>query len=382
MRLSWKHYLSSHASAATLNENASNIQKAFHPIDNPTESFQKLCQQPNLVVLSKSPIPNEVQASFLHTRRFESILQTKPHHNALTGFGARATAVKLNPVDLFTYAAENKVAPSMPQFLNCTETHEFKQIPSDNTNSEVRIPVFAVLPPFLADHIYDIEDWNADNILLIFVNVIKEWRTQQLQKLTTNDTTGNNNNNNNEISADDANNETTNNNNINNNNSSADDNMAANEALIALQADDIFHNILIFLWGIIIDNDTTKPVHLSICPRALTEAWADEQHQHLLHHNRLQHPSTQSTDLSNVANQVGSLVRAINSNNLTSTTKTTSAKDRGMEAFDRLPLLHRNTILLFSMAEEQDQHDVENTLPNPNLLNILQTKSHSASKNY
>ena len=144
--------------------------------------FSKLCEQPNLVILSKSPIPQEVQATFLHTSRKESFLQANPYYNALTGFGARATAVRVAPLDLFSFSTRSVHAPTMSQFLTITNPTKFKDITTDAQTTTVYIPGFAVLPPLLASHIYDLKDMTAETILQTFVHTINNWRETRLQE--------------------------------------------------------------------------------------------------------------------------------------------------------------------------------------------------------
>ena len=69
MLLSWKQFLLTHTLADELNKSATDVQTKFLSTDTPSQKFEKLAEYKNLVLLTKSVIGNEIQATFYHNSR-------------------------------------------------------------------------------------------------------------------------------------------------------------------------------------------------------------------------------------------------------------------------------------------------------------------------
>ena len=85
-----------HKDVAEYDENAEQIQSIIDPKDNPQTSFNHLADHPALLVLSKSFGTKEFQATFDHSNLKSSLLTTEHEHIALSGFGKRACAMKMD----------------------------------------------------------------------------------------------------------------------------------------------------------------------------------------------------------------------------------------------------------------------------------------------
>ena len=64
----WKEFIQAHKDQEEYEKNAESIQKIIDPKDQPVTSFTHLVDHPTLVALTKSPIEDEVQATFFHSK--------------------------------------------------------------------------------------------------------------------------------------------------------------------------------------------------------------------------------------------------------------------------------------------------------------------------
>ena len=97
MHLSWSHYLLAHPSIADLDVSAESIQAYFASNANPDSKFSKLCDNAALLLLTRSPVAGEVQATFHHASRKDSFQQTDHFIHDLMGLGTKAYAVRADP---------------------------------------------------------------------------------------------------------------------------------------------------------------------------------------------------------------------------------------------------------------------------------------------
>ena len=266
MILSWKHFLLTHALADELNKSATDVQTKFLSTDTPSQKFEKLTEYKNLILLTKSVIGNEIQATFYHNSRKDTFLHTNPFHNAFLGFSARATAIRMDPDKILVHSAAIKPVPSVTDFLKYVT-------PDDVTNlsgtSREFIQNFAVLPPFLSAALYDLDDWNAESVFFKMQQAIQLRRdniliskTTQQQNITAPTVTPNDTNEKPDPEHDNTPAATT-------------PTLSTDE----LATEQLFLPVLLFLWSIIKKEVLPSAIHLPVCPKETTMKWSEAQHQ-------------------------------------------------------------------------------------------------------
>ena len=103
MQLSWKNFLNNHPSTADLDTNAASIQTFFSSVTVADQKFTNLCENEALLLLTRSTVPKEVQATFHHSSRKDSFLQSDPFLLGLMGLGTKAYVVRTDPKLFFWY---------------------------------------------------------------------------------------------------------------------------------------------------------------------------------------------------------------------------------------------------------------------------------------
>ena len=150
MILSWKDFLLAHPLAPELHKSAQDIQTKFLSTDTPTQKFDTLKEYKSLVLLTKSVIGNEIQATFYHNARKDTFIQATPFYNTFLGFQTHATAVSLDPDKIFVHSAATNPIPSINQFLTCKSVDDVKNLTTGTQRDFIQN--FAVLPPSSPNH--------------------------------------------------------------------------------------------------------------------------------------------------------------------------------------------------------------------------------------
>lgn len=152
------------------------------------------------------------------------------------------------------------------------------------------------------------------------------------------------------------------------------------------------YRVLLFLWGVI----TEKTSSLKPCPLILCHRNNTQERVHNIYATYLgTHPDMYSTptrpiqhrvtitlesptphEFSAVANQVERLADALHYHfQDEAITRADTKASTDLKKFNKLPLINRNTILLFTLNEDQDQCDVAVMQPTKNFLQIIQNNS-------
>lgn len=369
MHLSWSHYLLNHPSVADLDVSAEPIQTYFASNATPENKFSELCDNAALLLLTRSPVAGEVQASFHHTSRKDSFQQTDPFLHGIMGLGNKAYAVRTDPRLIFKRTHQRKVVPTMEQFLACTSIDDIKNITLDDTNTHV-VWSSSVLPPYLYKNILSLDVWSAEPILLNLIQSIQNQRQTQPTNPTIpnpDDTTGTQLGTNNVVA------------NVENANGAPTqpvNNPTADPAQIPpppqqqqVQAPTqdqleteakLYYEPLKFLWAVAYEHDMLQGVPLPVCTRSKTNEWLDSLHtQHLSLHPTTTNKSSQQNH-PNLASSLTQLANALVAKDLEKHDQSNNNSiDKEVKKFNRLPTANRNTQLLFQLQEGQDQEDVE-----------------------
>ena len=126
-------------------------------------SFRHLADNKFIVCLTKGPGSDaEIQATFNHTIFKKSFTDIEPTCLALTGFGPRASAVKLTLKKIFKQSSKIKI-PKFGKLIKCKSADEIRALPRE---IEKKVDNYAILPPFLTQELFGDEDFSPMNVLV------------------------------------------------------------------------------------------------------------------------------------------------------------------------------------------------------------------------
>ena len=120
---------------------------------------------PTLVTLTKSPIEDEVQATFFHSKVKFSLLSSEHDHLALSGFGKRACTIRVDTKEMFRIPSSKKKIPSFKELINCSHTEDLLALTSKEGWQESKLESHAILSPFLTDIFFSEESVKAQDVL-------------------------------------------------------------------------------------------------------------------------------------------------------------------------------------------------------------------------
>ena len=254
MILKWSDYLKVHPSNKDYNTNASYLQKLISVKETEENSFRLLSDNKTVICIMKSIFNGERQATFYHTIKKASFIQTNPDFFALTGFGERATAVRLDPKELFK-KAKKAVVPSFIDMLKCKNVEEVKALTL--AKDKVYVDSYAILPPTLSEELFDEENFDPEFIILKIVNKVKLLDAiQRPEKIGLTDEK----NANGEI--------------IENIENGEDD----VEEVEKHPLEDSFGSIVNFLNNAMMKTKKVEPTALMVCTKPSTSTWGGQQH--------------------------------------------------------------------------------------------------------
>ena len=302
---------------------------------------------------------SEVQASFLHASEKESFQQEKPFSLALIGFGKRARAIRLNPELVFVRSTQKQKIPSFESFMSCISRDTVMSLEAENEKE--KIDSFAILPPCLADEIYEDESMEALDVLWRFIQRIKALRSSSSKKQPSED-------------GDDE-----------------DDDDVGNKSPKAEVEDDeeniveevpspsdekaSFYKILVFLWAVLKDHKSVTGTPITICNKRFTKKW--EEQQHLAHLKQEETPRPPLSNPPSGNKGFGELTGQLELNNNLTARKLETARDKededglGMKRFKKLSKVHQNILKMFTLTDFHSDEDIESLEPAPGMLEMI-----------
>ena len=371
MIIKWSDFLKTSPLNADYDTNAAALQRLISINETPENSFRHLADNKTLVCISKNALAGDIQATFSHTIKRASFLQTNPDYYALMGFGARATAVKIRHTDLFRHTQRTKSVPDFKALLQCTTTDEILNLRV--TNDKISIDFYAILPPCLTAELFEIEDLSPGNILLQFIGTINRMHMQQNttapRSEASNDTAADGNT----ITTDEQTNAaptgtqptasptTTNDTETTDTNTQDNSSDITTDPTTPHPAEASFARILNFLYECIKEPRAVQDVTMQPCTKRSTTEWLDLQHSTFLQSN-IAIPATEALPTSSNATliaSIGSLTAAMADRQLRDMdTKTTKPTDY-LKKFDSLAPITKNTTLLCIMVPDMEQDEIQ-----------------------
>jgi len=174
----WQEYLLCHPDRDAYDSQASGIQSLIDPNETPQNNFRLLSENKTLVCLTKALMGNNIQLTFFNSIKKTAILNSKSEYFALTGFTERASAIRMDPIDIFRMTTRKIQFPSFEEIMRCTSRDTIKQLIPNQTMDAEKMDHHAILPPLLSETLMELEDLEPINVLLQLITKIRNMKTQ------------------------------------------------------------------------------------------------------------------------------------------------------------------------------------------------------------
>jgi len=411
----WKAFLETHKDSAEYDAQAESIQCIVSSTDSASTSFGNLTDHPSLVCITRSSSDKEIQATFHHETRKTSLLSSKHDNLALLGFGPRACAVRIEPKEMFK-VWPNKRLPSFEAIMACSNSSDILELSNSQMKDSI-LEAHAILPPSLTRVLFQLDSYNAEEVLLEFVRQIKLMKNPSSDPPATVDQppeasgTGTD-------EAEDSSFE------IMDEAELANLRLETNTHTITIMPDptkDIqpaalgestdpatvagqqvsqqldfdtpdhffearYGRILEFLWGVTLEDKTVKPTKIAPCSTPSVSAWLDATHsKHLSTPQQAQLPPflppvpttmyPNTSGLSNVATAMTKLSNEMaKKNEMEMKSSKESEKKKSEKAFENLSKVQQNIFTLITATKDDTDEDVEDLRPTDHVLTLLSQK--------
>ena len=345
----WKAFLQSHEDRDKYIEQADSIQKLVSPNENPQNNFRLLSENKTIPCISRSQWNKDIQITFFHSTKKIAILSPDSDCFGLIGFSERSYAVRLNPEEIFRLSSQKKRIPSFEDLLSCRSIQQVNELVPNQSMDLEKLQSHALLPPELLDTLFDLEDFSAQNILIILVKKIYEKIQESLPNADENKDQDKDSDS--EEDLDEANEEAT---------------LSEKEMeteLVLSSAEKKYSKILTFIWSIVHHDNSVKSVAAIPCTKPSTVCWLNKLHEDFLSRKGFlspQRPSLRnypspSANIASFQNVATSLCRLSNTlehhHEQELKTKEEKQKKKEKQEFDKLSEVQRNTIILLTVKE-------------------------------
>jgi len=172
----WKEYLLLHPDRHSYDTQASDIQSLINPNETPQNNFRLLSENKTLVCISKASMGNNIQLTFFNSIKKTAILCSESEFFALTGFTERASAVRLDPNDLFKMTTRKIHFPSFEEIIKCNSLDDIKNLVPDQSMDSEKMDHHSILPPILYESLMDLENLKPETVLLQLITKIKNMK--------------------------------------------------------------------------------------------------------------------------------------------------------------------------------------------------------------
>jgi len=178
----WREYLLYHPDRDVYDSQASGIQSLIDPNETPQNNFRLLSENKILVCLTKALMGNNIQLMFFNSIKKTAILNSKSEYFALSGFTERASAIRMDPNDIFKMTSRKLQFPSFEEIMRCTSRDIIEQLVPNQTMDSEKMDHHAILPPLLSEALMELEDLEPINVLLQLITKIRSLKTQVFEE--------------------------------------------------------------------------------------------------------------------------------------------------------------------------------------------------------
>ena len=288
----------------------------------------------------------------------------------MTGFGTRATPVKMDPKEIFKHPKKQVNTPSFVDLLQCKTVEDLNNLTI--TQSKMILDAYALLPPMLATELFNVESWEPAIILLKLVSKINDLHKTKEPEVV-------------DVDADSMSGNKTRN--AKKDDEDETDNLEENDVKLQDEEmesphllEDSFSRILTFLYLATTNEAVVEGTKLMVCSKKSTEDWNEQQHNLRIKRGEnlpqaktmtpIQPNQTNNSELVILSSKFGALTQAMADKTLFDMQEK-AEKAGGEGKFKKLPPMHRNTIALFTMVPEMTQEELLEIKPTETFLSIL-----------
>ena len=297
---------------------------------------------------------------------------------ALSGFGYRAQAVKVDPTEIFKTTTQKKKLPNLHDLIDCETADEIKAVECKDNGEKV--DCYAILPPFLTEILFDDDDYSPMNVLL---KMLKKSRSLIKTKIETI-----------EITSDQG--STTEMETEEKTSPKVDEEMTPayprqvelddleDKTTLPHPLQDYFGGIFDFLYIAATNPNAVKTNSVGMCLKETSTMWTEKQHEDLLarrHHLAAPQsaPATNPDVLDKMSDKFGFLADAIAAREQFEPQKKREKQElvSGAKKFEKLSPIIKNTLLMFTIIPGMTQDDISEVEPTENALSLLEVNSGS-----
>ena len=380
MILKWSDFIKTHPANRDYNKNLMALQQLIPISDTFQNSFRHLTDNKSIICLTRGQ-EKEVQATFHHSILKKSFTDQNPTYIALVGFESRATAVRLDPSEIFKQAPKRKF-PTFKALLACRTQEDLTTV---EATVEKKADNYAIVPPFLATELLDEDDLSASNLLLkMILKVDKLIQRPAPNELNTGQGEESSDNSVEVVAPDLDEGEMT---------LGPDDpepiliDPASEPTALAHPLEPSFERIFDFLFLTATGEKEIKPVSLRVCTKAATSRWTDEQHSKFLKHRSHTSPpqahpmmgvDPRMVELTQKFGSLTDVIRKREEYELEAKAeKEIEKRDKGngVKKFEKLSPIIKNIAIMFTVVEGMNQEDIDELAPTKNALSLLEINS-------
>ena len=143
----WKKWLNDHPSRRVYDAHPTKVLKLCNSQSNEGK-FAQLSENKNIVLLTKSPLGKKFQTTFMHSRVGIPIVPEEMNYVARVNM-TYGSGVELNLNSLFRSTSAKHVPPIL-ELMKVASSEEFEQLAQPTTGARKRITCYATLPPAIA----------------------------------------------------------------------------------------------------------------------------------------------------------------------------------------------------------------------------------------
>lgn len=257
MILKWSDYLKIPFNK-DYDTNAAALQKLILFSETAENSSRHLNDNKTIICVTKDAFDGHLQATYNHTIKRASFTQVNPDCLALTRFGERATAVKMDPKEMFKHPKSKKAAPKFRELLACRTVDDvrFLQV----SQNKVNVDCYAIFPPAFTEELFDKD--NVDPVFIILKIINKINLLYAIQFPDEIDLTGEKAEKESDTDKDDE---------------KVDENVGAKEDE-PHPMEDSYARIIYFLYFTTVSSNSIESTKLMVCTKSTTTIWCEQQH--------------------------------------------------------------------------------------------------------
>jgi len=314
-----------------------------------------------------------LQLTFFHSIKKPAILSTDSEYFALTGFSCRASAVRIDPKDLFKLTSKKHYFPPFEQLITLRTEQDIMNLVPTSDMDEDKSEHHALLPPILFEELLELEDLRSQNVLLSILAKIRSLKSPEPDQTSEHDDSFD------EDGFVDLSNQE-----VNEDEKSATTD--SNQSLNPTFDDENRSYEKKFLWSLCHNPDKINGVPTATCTIPSTMNWLDKIHEEHIPRRQVQPfpipaaryalPPVHHGPDDNVASSLNKLATTLDfhyENELKERAEKKKKKDE--KQYDNLSSVQKTTVKFVTITKDHTEEDAPNLEPTPTMKILLEQSS-------